>query len=499
MKINKDKWIFLLALPLVLLGQLGCKKFLDRKPLGGAIEGDVAQGAVEEQVFGLYAATRNWGMTQMPFLMVHSVRSDDADKGSTPTDGADSESFYDDFSYTKDHWLMTAYWDDHYAFISLANNVIHTVDSLKLTDAPSIINKAEAHFMRAYAYFDLVRSFGEVPKIDFKIYKPADGNKPKSTVADIYALIDADLNFASANLPLSWSPQFIGRLTKGTANTLHAKTYLYRQNWATALNKAEEVINSKEYDLITPYSKLFTEAGENSKESIFEIQNYSSANGSQVFSNSFVNYQGVRGSGDWDLGWGWNAPNQVLVNSYETGDPRKDATILYSGQVDQYGQLVPPSPPLARPYWNKKVHTDPVRRQATGDRFGSWLNMPILRYADVLLMAAEAANELGGAANTTKALGYLEQVRARARGGNNSILPPVTTTNQALLRDAIRKERRAEFGMEYERFFDLVRWGIAGPTFAAMGKNFEPRDKYMPIPQSAIDKSGNVLVQNPDY
>jgi starch-binding outer membrane protein, SusD/RagB family len=115
------------------------------------------------------------------------------------------------------------------------------------------------------------------------------------------------------------------------------------------------------------------------------------------------------------------------------------------------------------------------------------------------LMAAEAANEMGGAANTTKALGYLEQVRARARGGNNSILPPVTTTNQALLRDAIRKERRAEFGMEYERFFDLVRWGIAGPTFSAMGKNFEPRDKYMPIPQSAIDKSGNVLVQNPDY
>lgn len=492
------KWLLVLILP-VLVVQMGCKKYLDRKPLGGAIEGDVAQGAVEEQVFGLYAATRNWGMTQLPFLMVHSARSDDADKGSTVTDGADSEAFYDDFNYTKDHWLMTAYWDDHYNFISLANNVIHTVDSLKLTDEPSLVNKAEAHFMRAYAYFDLVRSFGEVPKIDFKIFQASDGNKAKSNVNDIYALIDADLNFAEANLRASWSSQFIGRVTKGTAKSLHAKTYLYRQNWATALAKCEEVISSNQYELVTPYSRIFTEAGENGKESIFEIQNYMNANGSQSFSNSFVNYQGVRGSGDWDLGWGWNAPNQVLVNSFEAGDPRKEATILNSGETDQYGQLVPPAPPLARLYWNKKVHTDPVRRAATGDRFGPWLNMVLLRYADVLLMAAESANEIGGAGNTTKALDYLERVRARARNGNNAILPPVTTTVQATLRNAIRNERRAEFGMEYERFFDLVRWGIAGSTFAGMGKNFEPRDKYMPLPQAAIDKSGGVLIQNPDF
>jgi hypothetical protein len=92
----------------------------------------------------------------------------------------------------------------------------------------------------------------------------------------------------------------------------------------------------------------------------------------------------------------------------------------------------------------------------------------------------------------------LEMVRARARGGA-AVLPPVTTTNQVQLRDAIRKERRAEFGMEYERFFDLVRWGIAQSTFSAMSKTFETRDKYYPIPQGAIDKSGGVLKQNPDY
>jgi hypothetical protein len=498
MKIVKQYWFIILALPL-LFSQLSCKKFLDRKPLGAGVNGDVAQGKLEEQIFGLYAATRNWGMTQLPFLMVHSARSDDADKGSTPTDGADSEDFYDNFHYTKDHWLMTAYWDDHYAFIGLANNIIHDVDSLHLTDAPSLVNKAEAQLMRAWAYFDLVRSFGEVPKIDFKITNAAQANIAKSPVADIYALIDADLQAAVSTLPLQWEDKFLGRVTKGTANALWAKAYLFRGNWASALAKSEEVINSHQYELITPYTKLFTEAGENSKESIFEIQNYENANGSQSFSNAFAQYQGVRGSGDWDLGWGWNAPNQVLVDSYEAGDPRKDATILFSGQTDQYGQLVPQSPPLARLYWNKKTHGDPARRASSGDRFALWLDMTLIRYADVLLIAAESAEELGGAANITKSKGYLEQVRARARGGNNAVLPEITTTDQATLRTAIRKDRRAEFGMEYERFFDLVRWGIAQTTFAGMGITFEPRDKYMPLPQSAIDKSGGKLIQNPDY
>ena len=497
MKRNRKLWLLLLVLPMI-FGAVACKKFLDRKPLGAAIEGDVKQGAVEEQVFGLYAATRNWGMTQLPFLMVHSVRSDDADKGSTVTDGADSEAMYDNFGYVKDHWLMVAYWDEHYAFITLANNVIQTVDSLALTDPPSLTNKAEAHFMRAWAYFDLVRAFGEVPKIDFKVYNPAQANVAKSSVAQIYALIDADLQFASANLPLQWEPLYIGRVTKGAANSLAAKTYLFRNQWATALAKAEEVINSSQYDLITPYSKLFTEEGENSLESIYEIQNFESSNGSQTFSNSFVNYQGVRGSGDWDLGWGWNAPTQNLVSFYETGDPRKNATILFSGQADQFGQTVPPSPPLARSYWNNKVHTNPVRRAATGDRFGAWLNMPVLRFGDVLLMAAEAANEAGGGPNTTKALQYLERVRARARGGA-AVLPAITTTDQAQLRDAIRRDRRAELAMENERFFDLVRWGIAVSTFQALGKNYENKHRYLPLPQPAIDKSGNVLIQNPEW
>jgi hypothetical protein len=121
----------------------------------------------------------------------------------------------------------------------------------------------------------------------------------------------------------------------------------------------------------------------------------------------------------------------------------------------------------------------------------------VLRYADVLLMAAEAANEMG---NTEEALKYLEMVRSRARGGNANVLPVITTTDQNELRNAIRQERRVELGMENERFFDLVRWGIAQEVLHAAGKTgYQPRHQYLPIPQAEIDRSGGVLVQNPNY
>lgn len=478
----------------------GCKKFLDRKPLGVATVGDLNQGGVEGNTFGLYGKLRDVeGMTTFVRLWFQSIRSDDAQKGSTPGDLADGGQIMDNFQYTKDHWLMNQNWDGHYNFIYACNDVIHEVDSANLTDPGSLLNKAEASFMRAFAYFDLVRDYGEVPIIDFKIYTVSDANKPKSTVPQVYAFIESDLNFALQYLPITWNnTAYIGRATRGAANTLLAKVLLYQQKWAAALSKCEEIINSGQYALLSSYVDFFKESGENSSESIFEVQMYVNANGSQIIGNNYNQVQGVRGSGDWDLGWGFNVPTQTLVDAYEAGDPRKNATILYSGQPDGiYGRTVPGSPPLAQPYWNKKVYTDFARQQTSGDRFSRWLNIRLLRYADVLLMAAEAANELGGTANTTKALGYLEQVRARARGGNNAVLLPVVTTDQAMLRTAIHSERRFEFAMENERFYDLVRWGEALAVLGPLG--YQARNRYYPIPQPAIDRSGGVLIQNPDY
>lgn len=504
-----NKWISaLLPVLLLITGMAGCSKFLDRKPLGVGTQDDIVQGGVEGMVFGLYGELRKSGVSGFPTIGLHNVRSDDAVKGSTSGDESAITTIFDEFKYDPSYNQVTTYWDDHYAFITLCNAVIHEVDSLELSDQASLQNRAEATFLRAFAYFDLVRNFGSVPKIDFKIYLPSDANVPKVPVTEIYSLIDTDLDFAIANLPPEWEAKFIGRSTKGAADALKAKTLLYRKDWAGALAKAEDVISSQRYSLIDPYYRLFKEEGENSKESLFEIQMYVNANGSVNLGNNYNQSQGVRGAGEWNLGWGFNAPTASLVNSYETGDPRREATILFSGESDggtANGGYIKTLPPLAtspQPYWNKKVYTDPTRRAlitiTDGDpQYSRWLNIPKLRYADVLLMAAEAANELGGPANTTKALDYLEQVRFRARQGNNAILPKVVVTDQAQLRDIIHRERRAELAMEGERFYDLVRWNKALTVLGPLG--YQERNKYYPIPQSAIDKSGGTLIQNPDY
>jgi hypothetical protein len=126
------------------------------------------------------------------------------------------------------------------------------------------------------------------------------------------------------------------------------------------------------------------------------------------------------------------------------------------------------------------------------------MNVRLIRYGEVLVTAAEAANELGGPANEALAVDYIEMLRARAREGDNSVLPKINFVSQVQMRDAIRQERRIELAMENERFWDLVRWGTAKDVFKALGTNYEDKHRYLPIPQGEIDKSKKLL-QNPDY
>jgi hypothetical protein len=211
------------------------------------------------------------------------------------------------------------------------------------------------------------------------------------------------------------------------------------------------------------------------------------------------------------LGWGWNAPTQNLVTAFDQlspGDPRKDKTILYSGRFDGgpekggFGATLPDTGAggLRQPYWSKKMYTgnDPAMRQFTG-YFGvngdaGWINHRILRYADVLLMLAEAANETGDG-QTAEA--NLELVRARARGSNAAAVPHVAFVNQDQMRTAIKNERRLEFAMEGYRFYDLVRWGDADDVLSGLG--YSHKHRFYPIPQKAIDLSGGVLTQNPEW
>jgi hypothetical protein len=267
------------------------------------------------------------------------------------------------------------------------------------------------------------------------------------------------------------------------------------------------VINSGQYNLSTPYTKIFGEDGENSKESVFEVQATATPNSPTQLGVQYASIMGVRGTGIWNLGWGWNTPSVELHNTYEENDPRRTRTIMYTSRIGMngdndtiyqtiYGENIPLN--LPNPRYNHKVYSNPSIRTAINHMGGYWMNIRILRFADVVLMYAEAANEIN---NTTEALEKLESVRNRARNGNNTILPEITTTDQDELRDAIRHERRVELAMEHDRFFDIVRWGIAADMLHAAGKvNFSnSRDILLPIPQVQIDLSNGVLTQNPGY
>lgn len=528
MKRNKFlNWGLLLVLP-VLLSVAGCKKFLDRKPLTATLD-DLKQGSLEGQVLGMYTNLRQSpGFSTLPWIDFHSIRGDDAAKGSDANDGREIIAEFETYNYSKDDWAPNEYWNNHYSMINLTNNALAEAQTGNITDAASLRNIGEACFFRAYAYFELVKTYGDVPLINYPIIKPTDGIRDKSPAAEIYAFIDSNLQVAVDNLPLAASEYgvgFVGRLTKGAANTLWAQTYLFRKDWAKVVTLTNEVINSGRYSLVPNFSDLWRDGvggvGKNSTESIWEMQadmGQSAASNSSVQNGSgFGTSQQVRQNGAppaWNLGWGWNVPTESLVTAWSDSDPRKAKTILYSGQFDGgtalggHGATLPPytnpdgTGGLAQKYWNKKMYTgnDPAMRTFTGYVNGGnadWINHRILRYADVILMLAEAANEAGDGAT---AAANLEKIRNRASGNlgpTRTIVPPIPFVSQAQMRTAIKEERRWEFALEGYRFYDLVRWGDAVTVLGPLG--YTNRARFYPIPQKAIDLSGNVLKQNPEW
>ncbi len=518
MKRTKNTILLLLIGVPMLVMVSGCKKFLDRKPLTATFD-DLHQGGLETQVFGLYSTLRGYaGFSTLPWLDFNSIRDDDAEKGSNLSDGAEINTEFETFQYTKDDWATDTYWNDHFYMIGLTNKILHDADSLKVSDEASLRNVGEARFFRAYSFFELVKAYGPVPLLNFYSPNAADNIKPKAPVDDIYAQIDSDLNIATQLLPLNWdvagTNRYPGRITSGAAKSLWAQTYLQRKDWQKVVALCQDVVNSGQYSLTPHFEDIWKDglngAGKNGPESIFEMQATIGANGTNNYGTAWGTSQNVRkddASHPWNLGWGWNTPTQHLVDAWDPTDPRKNKTILFSGQSDGgpseggYGATVPPygasekGDSIPRKYWNKKVYSDPQMRTFTGSPHGAdWINHRIIRYADVLLMLAEASNETGDGA-TAEAM--LEQVRVRARGGDNTVLPHIAFAGQSQMRQAIKDERRWEFAMEGYRFNDLVRWGDAQAVLGGLG--YQPRNALYPIPQPAIDLSGGVLVQNPDY
>jgi len=489
-----------------------CSKFLDTQPQGSYTEDNypwpTGGSPYDQYIFGAYKDLRSYSVHVDGFINATSIRSDDADKGSTASDGGADVIAMDNFPVQTNSGRANALWTGHYGLITKCNTALKEIDSnttVVADEALKLQGKAEVRFLRAYAYFNLVRFFGRVPKID-RLFEDAasQSNVPQSTAAEIYAFIEEDLNFAIQYLPDTWDSQFIGRVTRGAANGILAKVYITQKKWQQAYDAANAVRTSGRYNLNTDYSKIFSEEGENSSESVFEIQATASPSVTQDNGIQYASIQGVRGAGNWNLGWGWNTPSEVLEAAYEPGDPRKERTILYSSTTTTtnktvFGENMPIYPSdVPNPRYNHKVLGSPNLRN-TISRGCWWMNVRILRYADVVLMYAEAANELG---KTEEARTALNEIRARARrGAAAGVLADVTATDQATLRDRIRHERRIELAMEHDRFFDLVRWGTAQTALHAAGKtNFSNlRDVLLPIPLTQIDLSKGVLTQNPGY
>lgn len=531
MKLNKGLFWGLIILISLTFPNLGCKKYLDRKPLTATLD-DLNQGTLEAQVLNLYTILRtNGGFSTLPWLDFHSIRDDDAQKGSDANDGKEINTEFETFQYTKDDWAINSYWGDHYSMINTANNAIYTAKTSTLTDEASQRNVGEACFFMAYAYFELVKNFGEVPLINFPILKPTDAIQPKATIPRLYEFIDSNLKVAAQNLPLTASVygNYPGRLTKGAANALWAQTYLFRSDWVKVTALCNEVINSGQYKLMDNFSDIWREDdlgnGKNCPESIFEMNAWmpqnSQGNSKLDYGTDWGTCQQIRKNGapsGWNLGWGWNTPTDNLVNAWPDTDPRKRKTILFSGQSDGgpidggHGATIPAytnpdgAGGLAQKYWNKKLYTGnpPKMREFTGflgttDGNGGarWINHRIIRYADVILMLAEAANESN---NGAVAAANLEKIRNRASGNlgpTRTILPVIPFTTQAAMRQAIKDERRWEFAMEGYRFYDLVRWNDAVSTLSGLG--YTNRCRFYPIPQQTINLSGGVLKQNPEW
>ncbi len=468
-----------------------CKDtFLDVPPQGQQKAGQfwLSESDATKAVNAIYANLRSWPNISFAPIAVESLGSDNTEKGSDPSDAAYMNDF-DDFTATSTEGELSDFWTGQYQNINLCNQVLDNIPSINMDANLMARYLGEAKFVRAYSYFRLVRAFGDVP---LRLALPKDAseyNIPRTPKADIYKAIEQDLTDAAGILPQAYTGADVGRATKGAALALHAKVAMYQAKWAD-VKAFTDLVMGMGYSLFPDFYQMFRIANENCSESVFEIQCALIPGNPDASNSQYSQVQGVRGviGG----GWGFNVPTQDLADAFEPGDPRRAATIIFRGVSTPSGDAIPNN--VTDPRYNMKSYV-PFSLFVSGYNEGCQQNVRVIRYADVLLMNAEANNELG---NTADALASLEMVRARARAGNNAILPEVTTTDQAALRTAIWKERRIELAMEFDRYFDVIRQGRAETVFGPKGWTAN-KNEVWPIPQSEIDLSTGVLTQNPGY
>ncbi|HEY5507840.1 MAG TPA: RagB/SusD family nutrient uptake outer membrane protein [Paludibacter sp.] len=491
---------FSIAVVAVLLG--ACSDFLDKAPEDTIntsnffkTEAD-AIGAIN----GAYQPLQWPKLYNMRMWTTDIMAGNSIVGGNGGTDGIETQDEANFITSTDNQGVLDM-WRGPWPGILRSNIILQKVPDMTISASIKKRVLGEAYFLRAHYYFILVQFFGDVPLV-LQPVGPGDDLRPVRTPkADVYKQIVSDLSAAINLLPQreQYSASDLGRASLGSAEGMLAKVELTLGNYQRVVNLCDS-IKGMGYELNTNYADNFNPATENSVESLFEVQ-YTSGAGYDFWSNenqsSWLSaFTGPRGSNMVAAGYGWDQPTQEFVNAYETGDLRKDVTVLYEGCPKFDGMDYKKS--YSTTGYNLRKFLVPLSVSSTSDN--SPLNFPVLRYADVLLIKAEALNELGKTAEAqlaaSDANATLNKVRMRAGLAN------VSGLDQTALRDKILHERRMELAFEGQRWLDLIRVndGQYGISFLhSIGKsNMSAKYLLFPVPQKERDANPN-LSQNTGY
>ncbi len=549
MKTRKQLFIIIAALSGTFLSS--CDDYLTF-PKEGAVDIDdsfIDAKAAVSSATACYAPLtwefQNAGGTFFNEWWIGDVCSDDAIKGGSTL--SDMNLVYDmeNFKTKSDNNALLWFYRCQYIGIFRCNLVHEYVPAMKselfAKEKAGLQNRvlAEASFLRAMYYFRLVRVFGGVPIVDYLIKAQSEWKQPRATESEVYEQIYKDLKFAIKHLPErnGYVATELGRATKGAARALLMKAYMNNQNFNDAKLQGDSIINSSQYTLVSNYNNIFKVEGENNSESVFEIQyiseGTSDAWNGMGFSRGTLTPTMTRPRWGTEEGWGFNRPTQELYDEFESGDPRRDAAI-YEPTLEQVEASDDNTNNInvylgnrytARKYSMMNPDTTWIK---LGHSTRGEINRKEIRYADVLLMYAEACLKQSSP-DVSRAKWALEQVRNRARitAARTDILPEFPNYSIPLrgvgqigtkqLQDniddlylAIQHERRVELAMEGHRWFDLKRWGILGDVMNSYKGATKPqiathmdafvkgKHELFPIPLQERDLN-SPMPQNPGY
>ena len=480
---------------LVLPSMFSCKKFLDIDPLFT----QDAENFFETPNDYQRALTGAYDLLQSSFMTVWvgEIASDNSISGGESVNDTEGLHEIEVMAHDAVNNELRSIFRWNYAGVTRANYLLENKNNIDFEGKDKII--AEATFLRAYYYFELVKYFGDVPLVVDKRLGADEVTKIDRTPrSEVFAQIEQDLIFAAAGL--DWNDPVKGRVTKGACLSLLGKAYLYQNKFDQAASTLDQVIDQNQYELISEYNDLFKVNNEGHSESVFDVQ-YSGAEGGGygclicLEGNAAPGFQGIRQYSGPIYGDGnsYNLPTQDLYDAFDATDIRRDATVL---DIDAFIADQPNSSDITYAigggghtgFYNNKY----IKRQGEiglpDNDLTSPVNYVVIRYADVLLMAAEAHNR-ASTPDDSKAQDYLNQVRNRVN------MSPINATGNALT-EAIWLERRLELSGEGHRFFDLVRTGKAADEINGFVSG---KHELFPIPQAEIDLAGGNWSQNNNY